>query len=254
MVSIPYQKDAPGHASPITPDRPTRTRALELATLIRRSIQSGERAPGDRLPPERELALQLGVARPTLRDALKILQREGYVLTRRGATGGTFVRELDLPAARWFDRMRSDRREVDDIIDFREGVETHLARLAALRRDADDLAEMQDSLDALDTVETRAAFRQADGRFHAALGAAARSPYLADALAWARSELFLPTEQELRDDQIDDTRADHQAILAAIVAGDPERAAGAVARHMQSTRAHLSRAFDVRPRPRGTRR
>ena len=61
----------------------------------------------DRLPAERELATRLGVSRPTLRDAIRSLAEAGYVESRRGRSGGTFV----LPAHEW----RRDQRDPRDI-------------------------------------------------------------------------------------------------------------------------------------------
>jgi GntR family transcriptional regulator, transcriptional repressor for pyruvate dehydrogenase complex len=80
-----------------------------LRTLIHR----GEVGPGERLPSERELAEQLGVARISLREAIKILQDEGYVEVRRGSRGGTFVTELHRPVERWRSRMREQAGEID---------------------------------------------------------------------------------------------------------------------------------------------
>lgn len=65
-----------------------------VAEHLRILIHRGEVGPGDRLPAERELAEQLGVARMSLRDAIKVLQADGYVEVRRGARGGTFVTGL----------------------------------------------------------------------------------------------------------------------------------------------------------------
>lgn len=65
---------------------------LTIATLLRDRIESGELGPGDRLPTERELVEEFGVARMTVRHALGILQVEGLIDRRRGRTGGTFVR------------------------------------------------------------------------------------------------------------------------------------------------------------------
>src|SRR4051812_18778171 len=99
-----------------------------VAEHLRSLIHRGEVGPGDRLPAERELADQLGVARISLREALKILQDDGYVEVRRGAKGGTFVTELNQPVARWRARMRKKSGEIDDIIDFRIALECHTAR------------------------------------------------------------------------------------------------------------------------------
>ncbi len=58
---------------------------------IRRAIHIGSYVPGDRLPPERALAEQLGVSRTTVREAIRVLEGEGYVESRRGATGGVIL-------------------------------------------------------------------------------------------------------------------------------------------------------------------
>lgn len=74
---------------------PGRTLVEELAGLLRSRIQSGELIAGDRLPAQREPARDLGVARPTLQHALRVLESQGFARTKRGATGGTFVLPLD---------------------------------------------------------------------------------------------------------------------------------------------------------------
>lgn len=67
---------------------------LTIADTLRSQIEQREYAPGDRLPSERELVTDFGVARMTVRHALELLQDEGVIDRRRGRTGGTFVREL----------------------------------------------------------------------------------------------------------------------------------------------------------------
>ncbi|MGH3327699.1 MAG: FadR/GntR family transcriptional regulator, partial [Streptomycetales bacterium] len=94
-----------------------------VAEYLRSLIHRGELGPGDRLPAERELAERLGVARVSLREAIRILQDGGYVEVRRGARGGTFVTELRRPVEDWRARMREHTGEIDDIIDFRTALE-----------------------------------------------------------------------------------------------------------------------------------
>ena len=66
--------------------------AYEVVTeRIRRAIHIGSYLPGDKLPPERMLAQQLGVSRTTVREAIRVLEGEGYVVSRRGASGGILV-------------------------------------------------------------------------------------------------------------------------------------------------------------------
>jgi GntR family transcriptional regulator, transcriptional repressor for pyruvate dehydrogenase complex len=117
-----------------------------IATVIRGLIHRGELSPGDRLPPERALADQLGVARVSLRDALAQLQHEGYLAARRGAHGGTFVTGLAEPRRRWLRRMQENPRDLEDIIDYRTAIEAHAARLAASRRDHADLPVIEQAV------------------------------------------------------------------------------------------------------------
>jgi len=66
--------------------------AYEVVTeRIRRAIHIGSYLPGDKLPPERTLAQQLGVSRTTVREAIRVLEGEGYVMSRRGASGSIIV-------------------------------------------------------------------------------------------------------------------------------------------------------------------
>lgn len=214
---------------------------LEVADLLRSRIHGGELAPGDRLPAERDFALELGVARPTLRQALKILQDEGYLETRRGATGGTFVSELQAPLEQWSRQLRENIAEFDDIIGFRQAVETHAARLAAMRRDEDDLERMNAAASLMLTADSRAIFRQADSLFHNALGRASRSPRLQEAIRRARGEFFFPTDRLCYEEQITLSHRDHVAILAAIRDGDPEEAARQMSIHLENARQELHR-------------
>ena len=119
---------------PVTP-----VPAYELVLeQLRRSLDQGHFAPGDKLPPERDLARQLGVSRTTLREAVRVLEGEGAVEVRRGSTGGIVVRQrIQRPAQR-----RARMREFDEIIDFRLAVEPMAARLAAERRTKAEIAAL----------------------------------------------------------------------------------------------------------------
>ena len=96
-------------------------------------IKLGVIAPGDRFPAERELAAQLGISRLTLREALAELQKAGYVSSRRGRAGGTFVTYT--PPAPGRDEVRRLAREdgenLADALTFRLAVETGAADILA---------------------------------------------------------------------------------------------------------------------------
>ncbi|MGD9988098.1 FadR/GntR family transcriptional regulator [Pseudonocardia sp.] len=217
----------------------TQTLTEVVADHLRRLIHLGEVGPGDRLPAERELAEQLGIARLSLREALKTLQNDGYVEVRRGARGGTYVTELEVPVARWRARMRTESGEFDDIIDFRIGLETETARLAAARRTPEDLAALRATIDDLTVAHDRTAFRLTDSRFHAALARAARSSRLGAAVETTRAELFNTHDLLPFIDPVQESVDDHQAVFRAVEAGDVDAAAAAMRDHIEHTRTQL---------------
>jgi DNA-binding FadR family transcriptional regulator len=211
-----------------------------VAEHLRTLIHHGEVGPGDRLPTERELAEQLGVARISVREAIKILQLHGYVQVRRGALGGTYVTELTEPLEKWRMRMRTQAGEFDDVIDFRIALETDAARLAATRRDRSDLAALRAAIAKLDQVDSgHAAFRLADSQFHRGVARAARNVRLETAIESARGELFSPHDLLPYVNPVDESRRDHQQICDAVRDRDPDRAAGAMREHIERTRYQL---------------
>jgi DNA-binding FadR family transcriptional regulator len=224
---------------------PTQVSAVQgVADQLRSAIHRGDLGAGDRLPPERELARQLGVSRITLREAIRSLIDAGYLTARRGSRGGTFVTALQEPYRRWLAGMRADRSQLEDVIEFRMAVERRAARLAAARRDDGDLARMRQSLDAMAAACDRAGFRGADNLFHRAVAAASRSPRLIEAIDSARGELFLQTDRIIYTELVDEAIEQHRRILDAIVAGDEDAAAVAVEAHIETTRTGLRSLLD----------
>jgi DNA-binding FadR family transcriptional regulator len=209
--------------------------ATAVAEELRGRIHRGELGPGDRLPAERDLAVQLGVSRDRLREALAVLVGEGYLVSRRGATGGHFVTELAGPFRSWAARTEG---ELDDIVDFRVAVECQAARFAARRRTRADLAALRRAVRLLEAADTPKDYRLADVAFHSAVAVAARNVRLAQAVERARSELFEPAD-ELWQNGRNESLADHQAVFAAIAAGDEDDASRAMADHIEATRREL---------------
>jgi DNA-binding FadR family transcriptional regulator len=235
----------PGEGNPVTnasvrlPPALAPTTPQVITERIRGLIHRGELGPGDRLPPERALADQLVVARVSLREALAQLQREGYIVARRGALGGTFVTELVEPRRRWLHRMRENLADFEDIIDYRIAVEAYTVGLAARRRHEGDLQAIQDAVRQLPDVTDILSFRAADSAFHRAIAAAARSPRLAAGIDEARGELFPPADALVYPLDIDAALRDHARIAAAVRDGDEARATAAMREHIESTRSWL---------------
>jgi DNA-binding FadR family transcriptional regulator len=207
-------------------------------------IKLGMVAPGERFPAERELAAQLGISRLTLREAIRELHEAGYVCSRRGRLGGTFV-TYTWPAPDTGELRRLAIRDGDKLTDaltFRLAVETGAAEaLAGLSGAAEDAAQAS-LLARLADVNAAGPqdYRRLDTLFHLSIAELTGSSLLAAACADARMRLndFLNAIPVLQRN-IDHTAGQHAAIVEAILAGDAQAARTAVAEHLQGTAALL---------------
>ncbi|MDQ7839730.1 MAG: FadR/GntR family transcriptional regulator [bacterium] len=141
----------------------------EVAARIRRLISEGRLKPGDKLPPERELAAAMGVSRTSVRDAIRTLEATGLLEPRQGH--GTVIRELSaagvvapIASALW---VSPDL--VADVMAFRKVIEPALARQAALRATPDEVRQLEAIL------AGQAARVEAGGAFHGLIARAARN-------------------------------------------------------------------------------
>ncbi|TNC21169.1 FadR/GntR family transcriptional regulator [Amycolatopsis alkalitolerans] len=207
----------------------------ETVERLLQSIRLGVVGAGERLPPERELAERLGVSRMTLREAIRTLADAGYVESRRGRYGGTFVHStLPAPAA-------DDRRpELEDTLSLRYVLETGAAELAARRCPArDQLAAALAEATAADLAD----YRRRDSRLHLAIAEVAGSASLTSAVADVRMRVNrLLDEIPLLEPNLDHSNTQHELIVTAILDGDPPAARHAMAEHLAGTAA-LLRAF-----------
>ena len=149
-------------------------------------------SPGDRLPPERDLALQLNVSRSTLREALAVLIKAGYLEARRGRTGGTFVASWPrIPEAPEREAILNRMREqLPALLDFRRVVEPAAAELVALRATPADLATLEAVLESMIGAERDFhTYRATDARFHVGIARAANSPLLLQAVTDVQTAL-----------------------------------------------------------------
>jgi GntR family transcriptional repressor for pyruvate dehydrogenase complex len=195
-------------------------------------IASRDMQPGDRLPPERELAAQLGVSRASLSQALVALEVQGILSVRHG-DGAVMVRRPVGDAAIRALREHADR--IPEVIEAREALEVKLAELAAERRTDAEMAAIDDAL-AIMTVEITEGDRGVSGdeQFHHAITVAAHSPLLARLMAEI-AELIRETRIESLS-QSDRPRASlegHRRIAEAVRRQDPIDAGRAMAEHIR---------------------
>lgn len=199
---------------------------------IRRAIHLGDYLPGDRLPSEREIAERLEVSRETVREAIKVLESEGYVVSRRGAAGGIAVTALGGPVARTQAQLQQNQESIVHLMDFRRANECLAARLAARLRTEEDLAQISHAIEDLKVAEDIPRFRKADARFHLAVAVASRNPYVEQAIVDAREAIFLWHGNRSYELVLHTTLSGHQKIFDAIAARDPEGAAAAMDEHL----------------------
>ncbi|MGW1340115.1 FadR/GntR family transcriptional regulator [Kribbella sp. NPDC002412] len=227
--------------------RPVRTGNPFEETVERllQAIKLGVVVPGDRLPSERDLAARLNVSRVTLREAIHALTEAGYVESRRGRYGGTFVNE-QLPKPRRTPAKRLARElgdGLDDALVLRAALETGAAEAAAAR----SLSAAEEEHLRRCLAETSAAsltdYRRLDSRLHLAIAEVTGSPSLTSATADARMRLNeLLDAIPLLERNIEHSNEQHEAIVDAILAGDVEAARRAMQEHLSGTAA-LLRAF-----------
>ncbi|MEM6942363.1 MAG: GntR family transcriptional regulator [Pseudomonadota bacterium] len=159
---------------------------------LKRQVHLGLLLPGERMPAERKLAEQIGISRVTLREALRVLETEGYVSIRRGATGGAFVAEEGRLRQMALKHLSSDPTDVMRIFEYRYAVEPMAAELATLRRTPGDLRRIDEAAGEIERAETVGLLRRGEAAFHLAVAGASANRFIATSIEEALASLFLP--------------------------------------------------------------
>ncbi|MFD6081740.1 FadR/GntR family transcriptional regulator [Streptomyces hydrogenans] len=206
------------------------------------AVKLGFIAHGETLPPERELATQLGISRVTLREAIRALQQAGYVEPRRGRYGGTFVTySPSEPSEGDVRRIAASMGdELADALAFRRVIEPGAAALTAERAlTADERQFLQARLDDVRSAD-HTTYRLMDSRFHLALAEMSGSPSLYASVAETRLRLNdLLNAIPLIERNIEHSHEQHNDILMAILRGDARTARAVMEDHVAGTAALL---------------
>jgi GntR family transcriptional repressor for pyruvate dehydrogenase complex len=153
----------------VEPIRATRTFEAAIEHLTEAVERAGLRT-GDRLPNESQLAAQLGISKPTLRQALRVLELSGLVDVRRGKTGGIFVATDLVPAVALFSAVKLEERSAIDALRARRVLERAVVQEAARQATATDFAAIERTTDLLERhLGERPSVMRADAMFHRAL-------------------------------------------------------------------------------------
>lgn len=225
---------------------PMRTRAYaDVAQLLLERLRSSKYAPGTRLPAERHLAEELGVSRPTIREALAALELMGVVDTHVGA--GTFVRELPARSGATDPPPAAAGASPSEILQARVLIEPGVARLAAVNWDRQTLAAIARPLRNLERAAESGSSRhptKEDRQFHAAIAASTGSEVLIMLLAplWAMMSESLWRNLKERGWTSAHTRAaaaEHREIYDAIRKRDVELSGFLMEKHIRGVIASL---------------
>lgn len=155
----------------------------DVVHQIQEAIVDGRLRTGQKLPAERELVEMFQTSRGTLREALRVLEQKGLIEVRLGVTGGAVVK--DVGAEQMGESLalllRTQKVSLDDLAEFREGVEGHVAALAAHRAQPNDIRTLREILaeaekHCKDPVTQRDDFLRADQKFHMTLARITGNP------------------------------------------------------------------------------
>jgi len=195
----------------------------------------GDWSPGERIPPERELCLQLGVGRASLREALKALEIMGMIETRLG--DGTYVcqRSEFLSRPLLWAITSSSEAEVQELVEARKLIEIELSGLAAERATPADLKEIGLHLDQMESATGDVEqFLRSDIAFHLAVAQASHNSILMNALLLIRNLLQNWIGSALRIQGVAERALQqHQGIFLAIAKKNPSAARSAMQSHLQ---------------------
>lgn len=218
-----------------------------ISDHLRQMILRGGLKPGDQLPSQRELAQQLGVSRPSLREALTVLETMGLVTIRVGS--GVYVASTEDRAPLW---RFSDRGTPRDVYEARFGLESYAARLAAqavdiagserLTRCVEDMRLALHNQD----ITTMAA---TDARFHDLVFELAGNPVLAGMYRPVR-ELMVETQRlpMIRWTRLEETMREHEELLIHIAAKDATAAEAAMRDHIRASAKRFGIDLDLTDR------
>jgi len=195
------------HGFLVDPIRSTRTFEAAIAHLTEAIERHGLR-DGDRLPGEHELARQLEISRPTLRQAVRVLERSGVLDVRRGKTGGLFVATELIPVLAVSSAVALEETAAAETLRARRVLETAVAHEAARRATADDYAQLERAIELLRRhLGERPLVMRADALFHRALARSCHNRPLETAMNGIAREL-----EPIRDAYSGGLERDHETL------------------------------------------
>lgn len=232
----------------------------QVAHLLEKAITEGQYPVGSQLPPERELAVQLGVSRPTLRQALTTLAARGWLESRQGGGHRVCQHLGDGFSDPLLALLSTDKDYQYDILEYRNALEGMAAWYAALRATEGDRQRLQACVAELERTHQAgnpAEQARADADFHLAIAEASHNAVLLHNM----KALFRVLASSIADsvfqiagqgDTAERLLEQHQRLLGAILSGDAAAAQGASQTHLGFVESCLNESHRLgRQRQRG---
>jgi len=216
-----------------------------IARQIQELVVSSQLVPGDKLPPERELARRYGVSRTAVREALKLLQERGFIEARTGS--GSFVAQPGIASVTSSIGVVSQMNKgtLGDLLEARRCLEEHISQLAVERATEDDIAVIEDTVKAMKHAlsEDPNRYIDIDLDFHTALASATHNPFFV-----ILSSSLIDLIQSVRRESVrvpgsmGRAQGFHEGILECLKNRDAVRARQLVADHLEQFRQDLEAA------------
>jgi len=206
----------------------------EVAAQLKQSIVSGHFKPGEKLPPERDLAEEFQVSRVAIREALRKLEHAGFIVTRQGATGGAYVTDLNFEylVNAFLDLFLSEKISIPELHHVRLLIEPEVARLAASNITPEHAQQLKEALDIEELPITSLSVDvDRKQRVHFVLAEMCGNRYFE---ALMRSLLGLTkkvVEAVNPDPDYVHPKGMHRSVVEAVVTGNAEAAAEAMKKH-----------------------
>lgn len=223
----------------------TKKTYLVLVDKMKDCYLTGNLNPGERLPSERELAVQFKVSRTTVREALRALEQNGLIEIRRG--GGSYVKAAPLHSSKEeiLTAVQSENLLVYEMLELRRAIEAESAYLAATRATSADLEKLRKALNNLALAKQNPELGlKADLAFHIGIAEATHNSIfieLIDTLRGHMEETIKATQSHRFKDpsRYADTLEEHKGIYLAIASGNANRAKGLMEEHITRIRGEL---------------
>ena len=212
-------------------------RAARIATQLMDLIELQKLNPGDKLPPERQLADLLAVSRPSLREALHILQAQGLVQIKHGPYVQEPVVAQELRAS-----VMTKTHGLNELFDAREVLEVPAAKWAAEKASKEDIRLLQTTLNQIDTITAIEPIdydqlQVLDAKFHLTIVGIAGNRFINQTLNVLQDVMRMSMETTLRlPGRSDISRIEHHEILIAIENRDGELASKLTLQHITGAR------------------